>query len=320
MIGTTAALIAAGLSAAGSLGGAALAGRGANRAADTQARAAEAAAARQQETDKYVADLQKQAADEALGYQRESRDQARSDLAPWMTAGKGALEQIVQLLGPEGMKDWTGKFAGPSFNAPAPFDPNTVQADPAFGWRLAQGQQAMERGAAARGNLLSGGTAKALERYAQNYSSDEFDRAYNRSYGRYSDQYARDYGRYSDDWNRSLQEYLQGYGEFRNTQGDKFSRLSSLAGLGQNATNTVTQAGQVAGTNMANIGTGAAAEIGRLLSSGTGATNQALQAAAAARAQGQASGAEAWGGALNNVGQLGMLLALLNRGKTTPLG
>jgi hypothetical protein len=45
---------------------------------------------------------------------------------------------------------------------------------------LAEGQKALERSAAARGGLLSGGAGKALEAYGQQMGSQEYQNAYNR--------------------------------------------------------------------------------------------------------------------------------------------
>lgn len=63
------------------------------------------------------------------------------------------------------------------------FDPRNYnfEADPGYQWRMDEGQRALERTAAARGNLLSGSQLKAATRYGQDYASNEYDRAYNRN-------------------------------------------------------------------------------------------------------------------------------------------
>lgn len=52
--------------------------------------------------------------------------------------------------------------------------------DPGYGFRLSEGQKALERSAAARGGLLSGAAGKALTRYGQDFASNEFQNAFNR--------------------------------------------------------------------------------------------------------------------------------------------
>lgn len=61
-----------------------------------------------------------------------------------------------------------------------PFTATDYTADPGYAFRLSEGQKALERSAAARGGLLSGGTGKALTRFGQDYASNEYQNAYNR--------------------------------------------------------------------------------------------------------------------------------------------
>lgn len=60
---------------------------------------------------------------------------------------------------------------------------NFLQMDPGYGFRLSEGLKAMERGAAARGGLMSGAALKAGQRYGQDLASQEFGAAYNRLAG-----------------------------------------------------------------------------------------------------------------------------------------
>jgi hypothetical protein len=158
------------------------------------------------------AETQLQASREATALQREIYNQNRADTQQWRDAGGRALTQ---------MED-------PSFNKS--FSMADFQADPGYAFRLQEGQKALERSAAARGGLMSGGTMKALTGYGQGMASQEYQSAYNR---------------------------------FTGEQDRRFNRLSTLAGFGQNA---VSQTGQ-AGQNFAqqagqNIMAGGAAQAG----------------------------------------------------------
>lgn len=53
-------------------------------------------------------------------------------------------------------------------------------SDPSYQWRMEQGQKALERSAAARGNLMSGGHLKSLANYSQGLASTEYQNEYNR--------------------------------------------------------------------------------------------------------------------------------------------
>lgn len=56
-----------------------------------------------------------------------------------------------------------------------------IQFDPGYAFRLAEGQKALERSAAARGGLLSGSMLKGAQRYGQEMGSQEFANAYARA-------------------------------------------------------------------------------------------------------------------------------------------
>jgi hypothetical protein len=54
------------------------------------------------------------------------------------------------------------------------------QTDPGYQFRFEEGQRALDRGAAQRGGLLSGGYARKAIRYGQGFASNEFGNVYNR--------------------------------------------------------------------------------------------------------------------------------------------
>lgn len=220
----------AAIGAIGSVAGGALAAHGAGKQAD----AATAAA-----------NLQHQDAQSALQFQKDQWSTQQKNEAPWLKAGQGAVTSLSDLMNNGGFPDWTGKFQAPTAA--------TEQNDPGFQFRLQQGQQALERSAAAKGGLLSGGTGKALQQYGQDYASNEYSNVYNRALG----------------------QYQQGYNEFQNNQTNRYNRLAGLAGLGQTSANQLGQSGQAASGNISNI----------LLNSGQQIGNS-LQNAAAARASG----------------------------------
>lgn len=187
-----------------------------------------------------AADKQAAAADRATALQERMYNQTRADQEPWRQAGTQALSGLAD---PSFQKDFTSA---------------DFQKDPGYDFRMQQGQQALERSAAARGGLMGGGFAKGLARYGQDYASNEYNNAYNR---------------------------------FNNDRTNRFNRLSSIAGLGQTANGLNAQAGQ----NYAN--------------------NAGSNMMGAANAQGAAgiASANAWGGALSNLGSIGMQGAWMNK-------
>jgi hypothetical protein len=77
-----------------------------------------------------------------------------------------------------------GNAADPMFGkyATAEYTPEMFAKgmDPGYQFRLAEGMKGLERSAAARGGLLSGGTLKGIQRYGQDMASQEYTNAFNR--------------------------------------------------------------------------------------------------------------------------------------------
>lgn len=152
--------------------------------------------------------------------------------------------------------------------------------DPGYLARLQLGTDALQRSAAARGNVLTGGTAQALDQYAQDYASNEYQNVYN----------------------RALQNYNTNYNVWNNDQNNQFSRLMGLLGSGQSAA-----------TNLSALGQSGANSIAGTIMQGANAVNQQNNNAAAATASGYASQGNVWGNALSGAGNnFGNLYALQN--------
>lgn len=152
---------------------------------------------------KDAAAMQAAAADRATQLQREIYNQNREDQEPWRKAGAEALSGL-------GNSDFQRDFTTRDFDV-----------DPGYNFRMAEGQKAIERSAAARGGLNSGANMKALAKYGQGLASEEYGNAYNR---------------------------------FNSDRDRRFNRLSSVAGIGQTANSANAQSGQnfanQAGSNM----------------------------------------------------------------------
>jgi len=95
-----------------------------------------------------------------LQYRQYQEDVARQK--PFYDVGVNALPELVE----------ASKYQ--------PFTMDKFQADPGYAFRLSEGTKALERSAAARGGLLSGGTGKALTRFGQEMGSQEYTNAFNR--------------------------------------------------------------------------------------------------------------------------------------------
>lgn len=186
------------LGVVGSIAGGLLASSAASKAASTQAKSADKATALQREMWLKNLELQK----------------------PFYEAGLTGQNALLQYLGLGGDKTAANYGAGMK-----PFDASTMYNDPGYQFRLNEGLKALDRTAASRGGLLSGGAVKAGQRYAQDYATGEYQNAFNRY------------------WNERNQ---------------MLNPLQSLLGQAQTTANQLGNAGQNYATNAGNLMTQAA--------------------------------------------------------------
>lgn len=70
---------------------------------------------------------------------------------------------------------------------------------------MKEGLGAIQRAAASRGTLLTGGAVKDLNAFAQDFASNEYDKVYGRALG----EYRQAYGIYSDNQNNAFSRPFQ---------------------------------------------------------------------------------------------------------------
>jgi hypothetical protein len=148
---------------------------------------------------------------------------AQSYLNPYVDAGQTGLNKVQSMV-----------------SDPQQFTMADFYNDPGYQFQLQQGNQAIERSAAARGGLTSGATGKALSQYTSNLANTTYGDAYNR--------------------------YLQ-------TNNQQFNQANTLANYGanasnQSASNTIGVAGQQANNLTSAITGGAAAAASGLVGAG----------------------------------------------------
>ena len=147
-----------------------------------------------------AADTSAEATNRATELQRRMYDENVARQKPFYDVGVNALPELVN----------ASKYTN--------FGMKQFQQDPGYGFRLKEGQQALDRSAAARGGLISGGALKAAQRYGQDMGS---------------------------------QEYMNAFNRYQTERAARLQPLQSLTGMSQTTANTL----GTAGSNMAgNIG------------------------------------------------------------------
>lgn len=241
---------------------------------------------------KSAAQTQEQGTQAAIAEQQREFNVTQQNEAPYLQAGQGALAQLTAGTAPGG--SLVAPF-GETYTTPAPFSYSAFTAptgvtetnDPGYQFRLQQGEQALERGAAASGGAFSGGTLKALQRYGQDYASNEYSNVYNRALQGYNTNFTNAYNAYNLNTQTGLQGYQTRFNTYNTNQTNAYNRLAALSGTGQTAVGQLNTAGQVAastigsditsGANAAAAGTlGSASAYNAGLNSLTGGVNNAV--------------------------------------------
>jgi len=140
-----------------------------------------------------AADTQAGAADRAAELQYKMYQENVQRQQPFLEAGVGALNKLT---------------AAADYK---PFGMDQYKADPGYAFRLSEGQKALDRQAAARGGLISGGALKAAARYGQDMGS---------------------------------QEYMNAFNRYQTERSAMLNPLQSLAGVGMTTANTLGEAGR----------------------------------------------------------------------------
>jgi hypothetical protein len=141
------------------------------------------------------------ASDRATALQQRMYEEGVKRQKPFYDVGVNALPELVK----------ASRYTN--------FGMNQFQQDPGYAFRLKEGQQALDRQAAARGGLISGGALKAAQRYGQEMGSQEYTNAFNR---------------------------------YQAERQARLGPLQSLTGMGQTTANTLGTAGQTMAGNVGN--------------------------------------------------------------------
>ena len=162
----------------------------------------------------HAASAQADSASQSAALQKQMFDEQNALQRPFRENGLAGQNRLMDLLGlskntsAAGYGSMNKKFGAADFNA-----------DPGYAWRTEQGQQGLERSAAARGGLLSGGAMKDAMNYNQGAASQEYGNAYNR---------------------------------FQTDRANVLNPLQSLSGMGQTATGQMAQNAGNYATNAGN--------------------------------------------------------------------
>lgn len=171
----------------------------------------------------------------ALEFQQQEYSDQKANQAPFVSAGQSSVGQLMA-----GLSNGTfGPGSIPGFVAPTL---QQAQQTPGYQFTQQQGEEGIERGAAAAGGAFTGGTLKSLAGFDSGLADTTYQQIFNNALSGYQTQLA--------------------------SQNQGFNQLASVAGLGENAAanagNTGAQAASTIGSTLTNLGaTQAAGTIGQ---------------------------------------------------------
>jgi hypothetical protein len=265
------ALIGGAISGVGSLVGGILGSNAANKAAQQQAAA-----------DKAAANNEQQAIGTATAAQNTATTAQTANAQPFISTGQGASNNLASLIAPGGQltQNYAGQYG--QFTAPTAAQ---AQQTPGYQFELQQGLNSLQNSAAARGGLLSSGTAKNLLGYAEGTAASNYQNTYN----------------------NALNAYNENFGVYNTSQNNLFNWNYAPSVLGASSASSLNSTLQSGANNLANINLGGAQQYG-----------QDIMGQGAAQAAGTVGSTNALtagiGGALNTVGQGVTLSGLQNGG------
>ena len=178
--------------------------------AGVQHRASKKAASAQKEAAYEASQTARDISAEQMDLYKQIYDEQKAQQAPYLQQGQAAIGKLGSLMGGnDPFKDYLAKagLSGGQFN----------QNNPQYQFLLKQGQQALDRSAAARGMGYSGAQMKAAQQFGQGLASQQYDKEYDRA--------AQEFGNY-------------------------YNRLAALAQGGQQAAQTASQLGGQYGQNV----------------------------------------------------------------------
>jgi hypothetical protein len=192
-----------------------------------------------------------------------------ANVAPYLGAGAQTTNQLAGALAPGGqLTQQFGQFSAPTAAQAA--------AMPGYQFQLQQGENALQNSAAARGGLLSTGTAKALDQYSQGLASTDYNNLFN----------------------QALSGYQTNFNTFNTGQNNLYNRLMGVSQLGAGSAANLNSVQQQGTNALANSMMGTAQLQGQDIMGGANAQAAGTIGANNALVGGLTGAANALGGAM----------------------
>jgi len=219
--------------------------------AGLQHRASKKAASAQKEAAYEANQTARDLSAEQMDLYKQIYDEQKAQQAPYLQQGQAAIGKLGSLMGGtdpfESYLQKTGLQGGlDAYLKQKGVSNYGFLNSPQYQFLQKQGQQALDRSAAARGMGYSGAQMKAAQQFGQGLASQQYDNEYN----------------------RAAKEYFNKYDQARGQFGDYYNRLAGIAQGGQQTAQSLggmgNQYGQNAGSTLGSLSTQLQNNIGQL--------------------------------------------------------
>lgn len=241
---------------------------------------------------------------QAISQQQQATQAETAGFSPYTALGTQSTNSLANLLGTGGqLTQGYGSFTAPTAAQAA--------QQPGYQFQLQQGLNALQNSAAASGGLLSTGTAKNLENYAQGVASTNYNNVYNQALQTYGANQNTFYQNQNNLYNRLSQTSGQGLGAQNATAGFQQQGASALNNLYYNQGNQLGQNAIGSAQALASGTVGSANALMGGIQGATGAVGAGLGTNSLANLFGaQNAGAGSPGTGLSYLSQMGDLEGL----------
>ena len=203
--------------------------------AGLQHRASKKAASAQKEAAYEASKTARDISAEQMDLYKQIYDEQKAQQAPYLQQGQSAIGKLGSLMGGTDPFESYLQKSGLQGGLDAYLKQKGVSNygflnSPQYQFLQKQGQQALDRSAAARGMGYSGAQMKAAQQFGQGLASQQYDNEYN----------------------RAAKEYFNKYDQARGQFGDYYNRLAGIAQGGQQTAQSLGSMGSQYATNASN--------------------------------------------------------------------
>lgn len=186
---------------------------------------------------------------------------------PWLQGGQQSLAQLMQGLG-SGAFSTNAQMTSPMGMVGVPMstnvNPQNITNNPAYQFQLQQGQQALQRAAAANGSFGGGAFMKGLDQFSQGLASQAYQQQWQNAFQQNQANFGNQLQANQSAFGQQLAANNSNFANQFQANQANYGNLAGIAGMGLNAAQNLGQLDQNYANARTNINLQGAAAMGSL--------------------------------------------------------